>query len=141
MYRGKYEVLEAMKAYRITDWNKHYEIAQSRACKRTSWVAVPNSHDGVGYATLAQHERFPEIFAAWILMLQVASKMPIRGLLVSGKLVDNHVVDPKPLTPRSLAIRTRCRHTDSFKLALETLVSDEIGWIEEVDYERAISGL
>ncbi len=108
--------------YRIKDWNVIYEKAQTRKCDGMKWVAVPNKHDGSGYATVAAHERNCELFTAWILILEVASKMPTRGLLVK---------DGKPLTARDLAKRTRFPE-EIFHLAFTVLVDPEIGWLERV---------
>ena len=110
-----------MKVYRIRDWDKHFEKADSRKCKKMQWVAVPNKHDSAGYAALAEHPRFTEIYTAWILMLQVASKMETRGLLANGK----------PLDAKSLARRTRTS-PEIFELAFKVLQQPEIAWIEEV---------
>ena len=111
-----------MKAYRIKDWKEHFEKADSRKCKNMQWVAVPNRFDGVGYSLVMAHERSSEIFTAWVLMLELASKQKIRGELVNGK----------PLTPRSMAIMTRTK-PEIFEVALKVLVDPEIGWIEEFD--------
>ena len=108
--------------YRIKDWDRHFEKAQTRPCKTMGWVAVPNRHDGTGYATVAAHERNCELFTAWILILETASKMPTRGLLFK---------DGKPLTAADLAKRTRFPE-DIFNLAFTVLVQPEIGWLERV---------
>jgi hypothetical protein len=112
-----------MKAYRIKDWDRYFEKADSRKCKNMKWVAVPNTHDTAGYATLTQHPQFAEIYTAWILMLQVASKMHVRGELVNGK----------PLTAHSLAIRTRTK-PEIFEVAFKVLASPEIDWIEVFEW-------
>jgi len=41
--------------YQIKDWNGLFEKAQTRKCAGMNWVAVPNRHDGTGYATVAAH--------------------------------------------------------------------------------------
>lgn len=112
-----------MKAYRIKNWSQIYEKSQARRCEKMCWIAVPNSWDGVGYAMVMAHDRYAEIFTAWILLLQIASKMPERGLLANGK----------PETPQTMALRTRAK-ADIFELALEVLAKPEIGWIETIDY-------
>jgi hypothetical protein len=86
------------------------------------WVAIPNKHDGAGYSTVAAHPRNCELFTAWILILEVASKMPTRGVLFK---------DGKPITARDLAKRTRFPE-DIFALAFTILVEPEIGWLERV---------
>ncbi len=108
--------------YRIKDWDSIYEKAQTRKCTAMSWVAVPNKHDGAGYAAVAAHPRSCELFTAWVLILEVASKMPKRGLLVK---------DGKPITPKDLSRRTRFPET-IFELAYQVLVEPDIGWLEHV---------
>lgn len=106
--------------YRVKDWDKLYEKAQTRACKSMLWVAVPNRHDGSGYAAVAFHERSCEIFAAWILILEVASRMPTRGVLAK---------DGNGLDSTDLANRTRFPK-EIFDLAFKALVNPKIAWLE-----------
>jgi hypothetical protein len=109
--------------YQVKDWDKHFERAQTRPCRTMSWVAVPNRHDGTGYATIAEHPRKCELFTAWILILEVASKMPTRGLLFK---------DGKPITAKDLSKRTRYPE-DIFTLAFAVLCQPEIDWLEQVE--------
>lgn len=111
-----------MKIYRIKDWSEHYENNRSRTVRELSWVPIPNRHDGEGFTAIMAHERSAEIFAAWILMLQVASRCQPRGSLLRD--------GGRPHTAASLALRTRGR-AEWFSLALDFLASPEIGWIEE----------
>ena len=108
--------------YRVRDWDPLYEKAQTRKCKTMNWVAVPNKHDGAGYGAVVGHPQSCELFTAWILILEVASKMPTRGMLYK---------DGKPLTARELARRTRFPE-EIFNLAFTVLVEPEIGWLERV---------
>ena len=108
--------------YRIKDWDKYYEKSQGRRCEKMSWVAVPNKHDGKGYRRVARHERAVELFTAWILIVQVASKMPVRGLLVDAD---------GPLDAEDLADKTGYPAT-IFNLAFSVLVEAKIGWLERV---------
>jgi hypothetical protein len=113
-----------MKAYRVKDWDDKYEVSQSRKCARMHWVAIPNSHNTNGYAAVVEHPRAVELFAAFILIVEVASTMPVRGLLVSkGGL---------PLTSKNLSFITKYPEK-IFKLALEELIKPEIGWLEATD--------
>ena len=109
-----------MMAYRIKNWDKDYEKAQTRKVNRAYWVAVPNKHDGRGYRRVARHARNTELFAAWILIVQVASKMPVRGLLVDGD---------GPLDSQDLADKTGFP-SKIFDLAFVVLVEPKIGWLE-----------
>ncbi len=99
----------------IKDWDSHYETNETRKLKRLLWVKLPNQHDSLPYRTIASHPRGPEIFAAWILMVQVASKQGQRGNL--------------PMSPEELGLVTGFP-AEIFKLAFEVLKSPKIGWIE-----------
>ena len=110
-------------AYQIKDWDKLYEIAQSRKCLRLHWVAVSNKHDGTGFRRLAKHEKRCYVFTAWILMLQVASKQEKRGLLVNAG---------QPITAEDLADKTGYPE-EIFKLAFEVLCDPKIAWLEKVN--------
>lgn len=115
------------KAYRIKNWDKHFESSHSRAVKTTlTWVRIPNKHDGNGYLTIMEHERASEIFTAWIQIVQVASKCDPRGTLVASSGV--------PLTVARLASMTRGRK-EWFEIALEVLTSSAVGWIETIPVE------
>ena len=108
--------------YSIRDWDKHFEIAQSRKADRLTWVAMPNKHDGKSYRRIMRREDGPAIFAAWVLIVEVASKCPIRGVLAD---------DDGPLTAEDLECKTDCP-AKVFEDALAYLSSPEIGWIAGV---------
>ena len=108
--------------YRIKDWNKHFEKAESRRVKTMSWVPVPTKHDGSGFRQVAAQDRAAEVFTAWILIVQTAAKMPTRGLLFK---------DGKPLSARDLHYRTGYPE-EIFSRALTVLSNSEIGWLEVV---------
>ena len=111
-----------MIAYRIKDWDEHFEKAQSRVCSNMAWVAVPNKHDGKGYRRLVRHPRRVELFTAWILIVQVASKQKKRGLLVD---LDG------PITAEDISDCTGYP-TEIFELAFSVLIEPKIGWLEKV---------
>lgn len=67
--------------YRIRNWDKHYENCETKRFKHLRWVPVPNQHDGKYWRRLWTLDRAAEIFAAFILMVELASKMPERGVL------------------------------------------------------------
>ena len=112
--------------YQIKDWNKLFEIAQSRKCERLHWVAIPNKHDGKGYRRIAKRADATDIFTAWILILQVASKQDERGLLVD---------EGRPITTEDLADKTGYPEK-IFILAFDVLSGQKIGWLEKVNNEK-----
>lgn len=101
-----------MKVYSIRGWNENFENNRSRTVKDLAWVAIPNRHDGEHFSTIMNAERGAEIFSAWVLMLQVASRCQPRGSL----LRDNK----KPHNASSLSVKTRAPE-NWFILAFEFL--------------------
>ena len=114
--------------YRIRDWQKHFEVAQSKKIRGSlSWVAVPTKHDGKSYRRLMRMEDGPSLYAAWLLIVQIAAKCPERGVLFD---------DGNPLTAEDLEIKTDCP-ASIFRKALKVLCDDKIGWMESVSVERS----
>ncbi len=101
----------------IREWNDHYETNESRKLKRLLWVKIPNQHDSLPFRTIAGHKRGAEIFAAWVLMVQVSSKQDKEN---RGKI---------PMSPEELGLVTGFP-VEIFKLAIEVLKSPKIGWID-----------
>lgn len=108
--------------YRIKHWETHFENAESRKYKKIHWVPVPNQHDGKGYRRVISSPQGAEIFAAWILLLQVASRVKNRGLLVD---------DDGPISSADLSFKTGLPEC-VFLNAFNVLSSKEIGWLEVV---------
>jgi hypothetical protein len=105
--------------YEIKDWDQHFEQSQSRRVLRLSWVGIPNRHDGKSFRRLMLREDGPAIYGAWILLVQVASKCPRRGILEDGD---------GPLDEDDLAIKTGAP-SSLFETALKVLSDKKIGWI------------
>jgi len=108
--------------WRIRDWDNIYESSETRKIRRLSYVLVPNKHDGKGFRRIAKRQDAAEVYAAWILMLQVASKSPNRGVLADndGELTEADLAD-KTGFPEQI-----------FANALKVLSDKSIGWIEDV---------
>lgn len=73
--------------YKIAGWSDRYETHESRKLKKLAWVAVPNGHDSLGYRKITREPDACDLFAAWVLILQVASKASTvegRGTLQNG---------------------------------------------------------
>lgn len=116
-----------MKLYRVKDWKKIYENNRTRELKHMAWVPVPNSHDGDGYTALVCRKDGPQLFGAWVVILQVASRCGERGTL----LRDNGT----PHDSASIARMTRFPES-TIKEALNTLSSTECGWLEIIGDEE-----
>lgn len=107
-----------MTTYSVANWGTHYENNRSRTVKELAWVPIPNKHDGERYSRLMLRPDAAQIFSAWILILQVASRCQPRGtLLRSGGT---------PHDSESLSIKTRAPR-EWFDLALPVLV--EMNWL------------
>lgn len=109
-----------MKLYRIRDWSIQFENNRSRTVKELSWVAIPNRHDGENYTAVITSKDGAEIFSAWVLMVQVASRCHPRGSLVRG--------NGSPHDSASLAIKTRAPKS-WFDKALKFL-TENTDWVE-----------
>ena len=87
-------------------------------------IAATTKHfSGNGYRYITRHKRATDLFAAWVLVIRLASRMPIRGLLVSDS--------GRPLSPEDMAEETRFP-AELFEFALPEFCKPEIGWLEEV---------
>ena len=87
---------------------------------------MPNKHDGKSFRRLAAHREGVPAFAAWTLILEVASKMPTRGLLAD---------EDGPLDAEDLSAKTGFP-SSIFDLAFNLLTQPRIGWLEVVSGER-----
>lgn len=113
---------EGIPTYRIRDWGKHFENHESRKVKSLAWVPVKNKHDGAGYRRVAALPNSVQVFCGWCLIVQVASRMPTRGVLRD---------DDGALDPCDLASKTGFPES-VFKAAFEALVHPKIRWLELV---------
>ena len=109
-----------MKLYSIRRWNELFENNRSRELKELKWTVVPNRHDGETYTQLITHKNGALMFAAWVLILQVASKCSPRGTLVRG--------NGTPLDAVALSVKTRAP-LEWFEMTLEWLEKNS-DWLE-----------
>lgn len=107
------------KVFYIPQWDTFENSQSKRVVHRMTWVAMPTRHDGAGYRRVARHKRGCEILGAWMLIVQVAAKCPVRGVLANAQ---------GPLTPEDLALMTDIP-AKSFTLAFEVLVDKQIQWL------------
>lgn len=107
------------KIITIVDWNEHFEKAATRKAKiKHSWVPLPNKHDGLGLKKMLREENGLEIFAVWVLLIQVASKCQERGILANE--------NGEGYTPDDIALKVGCK-TEAVERAIPFLVS--INWV------------
>jgi hypothetical protein len=103
--------------YRIRDWNKHFEKAQTRACKAMTWISLPTKYDGTGYRKLIADN--PLNYLAWVLLVGVASKCEPRGTLTDS--------DGNALTVEDMAFKTGVQEK-IFEASFKALC--KVGWLE-----------
>jgi hypothetical protein len=91
--------------YSIKNWDIKYETHETRKFKKLCWIPIPIKHDGNGFRRLMSLEDSGNIFAAFILSLEVAAKCPKRGVLAD---------ENGPLNSKDLEIITglNCVHFD-----------------------------
>jgi hypothetical protein len=112
--------------YSIRNWDDDFEVAQSKKIKGPhQWVAIPTKHDGKSFRRLMLREDGPQVYAAWILLIQVAAKCTVRGVLADGD---------GPLGVDDLSIKTGCPAV-VFENAIKVLSSKEIGWLVVEEWE------
>lgn len=103
--------------YSIRDWGRHFETYETKRLVYMRWVPVPNKHDGKGFRKIAFMKNATEIYCAWQLMLQLASKCPVRGVLADSD---------GPMTSGDMQIKTGFP-ASIFELAFLPLIQN--GWL------------
>ena len=123
-----------MKLYRIANWAARFENNRTRELKQLAWVPIPNSHDGDGYTSLVCREGGPELYGAWIVILQVASKC--RTLLRDGAGGRGTLLrdSGKPHDADSLSRMTRFPVV-TIEKALLALSAPDVAWLEVIEPE------
>jgi hypothetical protein len=116
--------------YRIKDWSARYETNETRKLKSLSWVRLNNKMDGLAFRLLAKRPDAANLFCAWVLMLELASKSSPRGELKHNNL---------PLSPGEMGEITGFPG-EIFESALSFLSDAKIGWIEQISASPGASG-
>lgn len=112
-------------AYRIRNWREHFEVSQSlRIVGSLAWVGVPTKHDGKSFRRLVRQPNGPALFGCWCLIVQIAAKCPIRGVLADSD---------EPLSSDDMEQKTGCP-ASLFDETIQLLLSKQINWLEEVDF-------
>jgi hypothetical protein len=112
--------------YRIKDWDVHFENHDSRKISNARWFPMPNKHDGKSFRRIAAHRDGVPVFAAWTLILEVASKMPTRGVLSD---------EDGPLDAEDISAMTGFP-ASIFDLAFSLLTQPKIGWLEIISGQQ-----
>ncbi len=124
--------MSELTLYAVRNWDNLFEVAQSRRNRKShSWVAMPNKHDGKTFRRLMDRADAVEVYGAWCLIVQVASKCPTRGVLADAD---------GPLTADDLSLKTGGK-AKIFEKSLEVLSSKDIGWLSRANMKSTDTGL
>jgi len=107
--------------FRVKCWSEVYETADSRKHKALQWVSVPIGFDSDGFVRLVEEfgDEAPALYGAWIALVLVAARCPIRGVLSTS--------NGDPISEARLAFVSRFPSTVFGKL-IEW--AHRIGWLE-----------
>lgn len=113
-----------MEVYRIANWEKAFETADSRRHKTLAWVSLPVDFTSNGYLDLVAEfeDEAPAIYGAWCALVCVAAQTPVRGVLASEK---------GPYTLRRIATIARMPQV-AFEKLFKWATQEHIGWLEVV---------
>lgn len=117
----------ARPLYRVKDWGTLFESAETRKYARLHFVRLPNGHQGKGWARLCRQPAPMELFAAFVLICELASRGPARGYLAD---------EDGPWTAEDMGDMTRMPGVEPFARALQELVIAPIDWLEVVRAEE-----
>lgn len=111
--------------YRIKNWRDNFEVSQSlRIRGPLAWVGLPTKHDGKSFRRIIQQPNGPALYGCWCLIVQIAAKSQIRGVLADSD---------GPLSADDMEFKTGCPAT-LFVETIQLLLSKQISWLEEVDF-------
>ncbi|MGD0775785.1 MAG: hypothetical protein ABSC05_23465 [Candidatus Solibacter sp.] len=105
---------------RIRNWCANFETHESRKLKRLDWVSVPKDILDLQYRLLVDHPDGAAHFAAWIVIVEIASTCKVRGTLQEGGV---------SLSTRHLALKSGLPLA-LFESAIPRLM--DTGWLEEI---------
>ena len=127
-------------AWRIRDWDRHFENHRTRALRHLTWIPIPNKQDGDGYTFLLDHRDGAAHYGAWLAIVLIASKCNPRGWLVrdeletdpalsGGRAPDTAALVKIPHSIADLARISRVR-AQVYHAAITRLLT--IGWLETI---------
>jgi hypothetical protein len=122
-----------VQLYSITGW-ECFETCETRKVVALRWWPKPNKHDGLGFRRLAQQRDRVELYCAWTLIGDVASRTPRPE---TGTLIRNG----RPLTAEDLSLMTGFPES-IFEKAFSFFTRPELGWLTVTEFtpENAPNG-
>jgi len=118
-------------ALRIKDWSDNFQLSQNTRIGRWGRLPIPIRLDSEHYRTLMMTPKGREAYAVFIALAAVAANMPVRGVLAK---------EDGPLSEAALHIRTGIP-TKALSVAIATLSSKEVGWLEETEFTPSTRGV
>lgn len=116
-------------AYRIPKFDSAHMRGEHKQLikkgQRWPWVRVPTDLNCVGLKLLTRDERGVAAFGVYILLVEVAANMHIRGVLAD---------DRGAITLRRLSVLINVP-LDVLERSVELLLDPEIGWLDRVEVE------
>lgn len=114
----------------LTRWDQYFETYESQrlkgACK---FVAMPTKHDGRSFRRLLRERDGVALYGAWALLVQVAMKMPMRGVLADASGPLNAIdLEDKTMAPAK-----------TFERLINLVTSEHIGWADLITDPAVIS--
>lgn len=121
-----------MTAYRIKKWlERHSNFEQQRSGGK--WIACPVKFDSLALRVLLREKNGPAYFGCYVLIAELAARMPVPGLLADEKGAMDAV---------SIAIVTGASEK-VLGAALDRLSAPDIAWIDRVPtpvFDRTVAG-
>jgi len=129
-------------AWRIRDWDRHFENHKTRILRRVLWVAIPNKLDGDGFTFLMDHADGAAHYGAWLALVLIASKCDPRGWLVRDELRAGDFRRTPPEGGATLKYVAKIPHSIDDLARLSRIAPNvlraaiprlmRIGWLEEI---------
>jgi hypothetical protein len=119
-----------VKLYSVTNWERDFETCETRKLASLRWWPKPNRHDGLSFKRLVARRDRCELYAAWTLIGDTASKtdMPHRGKLIRHG---------KPLTAEDLELMTGFPAV-IFERAFDFFSAPNMGWLTVTETRQEI---
>ena len=110
----------------IRNWAEHFETPESeKRLHRAYWVPFPNKQDGRGYKRIMAESDGRTIYGTWCPTVQMASKMPVRGLLADRD---------GPLSSDDIATKISATAQEVDRM-IALLTEPKIGWLQKAEWD------
>lgn len=121
------------KVYQIRDWDNHFENDRSRSRDKCSFVCIPNKQHGMGFTFIMSLAQGSSVYGIFQMIVGACSQQRRPR---NGWLTDTGRPSGRAWTFDDIALRFR-RSVEEVRFAMETLCSERVGWILELDQSEA----